>query len=193
MVETNGLSAADVLALSNGNGNNGGMWNNPFVYLIWLAFFGGGIGGFGAREAGGANSYVTTGQFESANNFRTLDNKLNAVGDGICSATYDLNNSILSEGRAIQTQLADCCCTTQRAIDGVKYENALNTAAINANTTAGIQKILDKMCDDKTQAMAAKIQQLELQQALCGVVKYPNATTYNAGISPFYTGNNSCC
>ena len=32
---------------------------------------------------------------------------------------------------------------------------------------------------------AARIQQLELQQALCGIVRYPNAVTYNAGCSSF--------
>ena len=85
------------------------------------------------------------------------------------------------------TQLAECCCTTNRNIDAVRYENALNTAAINANTTAGIQRVLDKLCEDKASAQAARISQLELQQALCGVVRYPLNTSYAVG-TPFNIG-----
>lgn len=43
---------------------------------------------------------------------------------------------------AISQQLATCCCETQRAIDGVNYNAAQNTASINANTTAAVQKVL---------------------------------------------------
>ena len=52
-------------------------------------------------------------------------------------------------------------------------------AAINANTTGQTQRILDKMCEDKTAAMASRIQQLELQQALCGI---PKTSPYGYGI-----------
>ena len=31
---------------------------------------------------------------------------------------------------ALATQLSDCCCTTQRSIDAVRYENARNTCDI---------------------------------------------------------------
>ena len=39
---------------------------------------------------------------------------------------------------------------------------------------------------------ATRIQQLELRQALCGIVSYPNEVTYNAGCSPFMRGNCGC-
>jgi len=35
------------------------------------------------------------------------------------------------------------------------------------------------------EAMQNRINQLELQNALQGVVRYPNGFTYNAGASPF--------
>ena len=57
-----------------------------------------------------------------------------------------------------------------------------------------MQKILDQLNADKAAAQAARIQQLELNQALCGVVRYPNAMTYTAGYSPFCGCNTtSCC
>lgn len=41
----NNLSYADFAAMTNGNGANS-QWNNPFIYLLWMMFFGGN-GGFG--------------------------------------------------------------------------------------------------------------------------------------------------
>ena len=78
-----------------------------------------------------------------------------------------------------------CCCSTLRAIDGVNYANAQNTAAINANTTAAMQKVLDAITENKIEALQGKINSLELAQATAGVVRYPNGWTYSAGTSPF--------
>ena len=40
--------------------------------------------------------------------------------------------------------------------------------------------------------MQNQINELQLQNALSGVVKYPNAWTYNAGTSPFCGCNCGC-
>ena len=77
-----------------------------------------------------------------------------------------------------------------RAIDGVNYANAQNTASINANTTAQTQKILDAITQNKVEAMQNRINQLELAQQMAGVVRYPTEFAYNAGQSPFC--NNGC-
>ena len=79
----------------------------------------------------------------------------------------------------------ECCCSTLRAIDGVNYNNALNTAAINANTTEQTQKILDAIAGNRMADMQNQINQLQLQQAVAGVVRYPSASTYYAGTNPF--------
>jgi hypothetical protein len=36
--------------------------------------------------------------------------------------------------------------------------------------------------------MQNQINALQIQNALCGVVKYPMATTYGAGYNPFFGG-----
>jgi hypothetical protein len=82
-------------------------------------------------------------------------------------------------------QESQCCCQTLRAIDGVNYANALNTAAINANTTEQTQKILDAIAGNRMADMQSQINQLQLQQAVAGVVRYPSASTYYAGTNPF--------
>ena len=81
-----------------------------------------------------------------------------------------------------------CCCSTLRAIDGVNYANAQNTAAIDANTTAQVQKVLDAITENKVDALRGRINQLELNNAVAGVVRYPTTFSYNAGQSPFCGG-----
>ena len=76
-------------------------------------------------------------------------------------------------------------CATLRAIDGVNYNNAMNTASINATTTAQTQKILDAITTNRIDELQNKVNALELQNAVAGVVRYPNALTYSAGASPF--------
>ena len=85
----------------------------------------------------------------------------------------------------ILAKAQECCCEQLRAIDGVNYNNALNTASINATTTAQTQKILDAISANKIDALQSKVNELQLANAMSGVVRYPNAWTYNAGVSPF--------
>lgn len=77
---------------------------------------------------------------------------------------------------------------TLRAIDGVNYNGAINTASINANTTAQVQKVLDLLSANRITDMQNQINALQLQNAVSGVVRYPNAITYNGGVSPFCSG-----
>lgn len=84
--------------------------------------------------------------------------------------------------------MSKCCCETLRGIDGVNYNAAMNTAAINANTTAQVQKILDAITGNRMADMQNQINQLQLQSQLCGVVRYPTNTTYSVN-SPCFCGN----
>jgi len=66
----------------------------------------------------------------------------------------------------------------------------MRDAATNANFTAQIQSVKDMMMQDKMEAMQNRINYLELQNQLAGVVRYPSGLTYNAGASPFCGGCN---
>lgn len=68
-----------------------------------------------------------------------------------------------------------------------------NTASINANTTAAVQKVLDAIQKDKIEALQGQVNQLQLQSALCGVVRYPNSTTFTAGYNPYFNANACGC
>lgn len=167
-----------------------GLWLFAILALMW-----GGNGFFGGN---GEGRCATVEDVNNSANFTRLENQVMNNGNAIRQEAEYIVNGISSLGyqnardfSATQMQMADCCCTTNRNIDAVRYENAINTASINSNTTAGIQKVLDKLCADKTEALQAKVNQLELQQAMCGVIRYPQNFSYAVG-TPFNIGYNSC-
>lgn len=198
---TSGLSAADLALINrddNGFGGMGGSW----MWLIALLFlFNGGFGGFGGYSRSGQP--VTESGLCDAMNFNNLQNEVGRLSDqnvqqtsqianGISQLGYDLQGQIASVDKGIALgnanlaqQMATCCCGIERGIDSVNYNGAINTAAINANTTAQTQKILDAITTNRMAEMQNQINQLQLQAAMCGVVRYPTAATYATQCNPF--------
>ena len=66
-----------------------------------------------------------------------------------------------------------------------RYDALKNTNDINAVTIGQTQKILDAIAQNKIDALQGRVNQLELQNAVSGVVGYPSASTYTAGANPF--------
>ena len=94
----NNLSYADFAAMQGNNGMNG-MWNNPFMYLIWLAWFNGGNGfGFGGNRAG-----VAAADVQTANNAAAIQNLSDMIQDNHNS---DLTMQAIAGNTAAITQLA---------------------------------------------------------------------------------------
>lgn len=69
----------------------------------------------------------------------TLCQGFNSVNQGIVTNGYETRNGI----QGISSQLANCCCETQRAIDGINYNMATNTCAITNNATQNTRDIID--------------------------------------------------
>ena len=68
---SNELSAADVMAMTRDNdGGMGNAWNNPFIYLVWLALLGGGgLWGNRNQDAAAMQGALTRSDlFEGFNN-----------------------------------------------------------------------------------------------------------------------------
>ena len=119
------LSPADIVAMNGGGANE---WmNNPFIYLVWLALLGNNGGIFGNR--GGAEALqgaiTRSDLFEGFNN-QEVSNQLRGITNGLCDGFYATRQGISDLGYAVK----DCCCTTNRNIDAVRFENAQNTCAI---------------------------------------------------------------
>lgn len=89
------------------------------------------------------------------------------------------------QGANILAKLNECCCQILRGQDSIKYDNLQNTNAIT-NKIADAEKAITALINEnKFEALNNRIRQLELNNALCGVVRYPTSATYDAGAWPF--------
>ena len=165
-----GLSAGDILALTKNNEND--MWNNPFIYLVWLAVLGGGNGLFGNRGDAAVQGAITRSDlFEGFNN-QDVNGQLRGITNGICDGFYATRQGISELGFGMK----DCCCSINRNIDAVRYEGAQNTCAItnaihaegeatraliNANT---VQDLRDKLEARDRDILARDFQLSQLSQ-----------------------------
>lgn len=207
------MSPADMRAVLDGHdgygyGDGFGMGGGWFAWILLFALFGGNGFGWGGRNG----NPVTEADLCNANSFSELKNAVGRMNDQQAAIARQTDNAICQIGyqslqntNLLERQIADCCCQNQLATQSIKFDMANYAAASNANTIAVGQKILDKLCCmelSQKDAMIAqqnqRIGQLELNQALCGVVRYPTATTYATGCNPFFGGfgyggfNNGC-
>jgi uncharacterized membrane protein len=74
---------------------------------------------------------------------------------------------------ALSGKQQECCCNILRAIDANTYNQAEQT-----------QKVLDALATNRMADMQNQINNLQLQQAMAGVVRHPNGWTYGAGSFP---------
>lgn len=118
-----GLSAGDILALT--KNNEEGMWNNPFIYLVWLAVLGNG-GLFGNRGDAAVQGALTRSDLYEGFNTQEINGQLRGITNGICDGFYATRQGISELGFGMK----DCCCGINRNIDAVRYEGAQNTCAI---------------------------------------------------------------
>lgn len=94
--------------------------------------------GFAGLNTAIANATSTT-------NYNMLQG-FHGVDSAICSLGYNLTH-----------QISDCCCQTQRAIDGVNYNMATSTGQIVQAITNGNQKIIDYMQAEKIDTLNRKL------------------------------------
>lgn len=125
-----------------------------------------------------------------------IQNGIRGIQQGICDSTYALNNTMQSgfngmnvgmlqgfngvqqainadtvagmqNTNALQSQLANCCCETREAIQGINYNLATNTCALqntmNNNTrdllenqNSNTRAILDFLTNDKIATLQAE-------------------------------------
>lgn len=188
-----------ILALMFGGNGFGGWGNNGFANAIGynnLATQNDVQRGFDTlsleNQTRDVLSAVTSGTAQSvaATNQAFHDN-LNVIQDKYGELTRDIYGVSGQVAQVLANQ-NQCCCDTKMLIQETsaqnRYDAAMNTAAINANTTAQTQKILDTLAQNKIEALQGRVQQLELDRATSNVLRYPNSWTYNAGQAPFCSG-----
>ena len=182
MAENSGdLSLGYMMGQSDGGGSGGGggFWGGDGVwgFLILALLFGGGrgfggLGGGGFMGGGGGCECQTA----ISNGFALngLENGIRGIQQGLCDGFYAVNTGLLTGFNGIQSQLASCCCETQRSIDGVRYDiatglcglgNTINGVArdIIENQNCGVRSILDFLTQDKISSLQAENQALKFQ------------------------------
>ena len=209
----NGLSASDIALL----GNNNGMWGDggAFMWIFALLILAnGGFGGFGNNFANaiGYENLATSNEvqrgFDNQNLQAQTRDILAAVNAGTAQsiaatnqtfhdslmANQNLYNEIardisgLAVGQANQlARINECCCETKQMIMQSNYDGAMRDAQTNANITAQIQSVKDMIAQDKIESLQAQVSNLQLQNQLASVVRYPT-NTYYAVPSPCFGG-----
>ena len=171
MAEGSGdLSLGYMMGQSEGNnGGFGGMGDGWLGLILFAMIFGWGRGGFGGGFGGGGGDPVANGFALNG-----LENGIRGIQQGLCDGFYAVNTGLLTGFNGIQSQLAQCCCETQRGIDSVKYDmatglcglgNTINGVArdIIENQNAGVRSILDFLTQDKISSLQAENQALKFQ------------------------------
>jgi len=168
----------------------GGMWGGGMF---------GGMGGWGnGGMMAAANGALTRADLCNEFNFNGLENAVRGVTQGLCDGFYAMQNSINGLGmnvmqgfsqaelsrcnqqaalmqqlNTMQYQNQDCCCQTQRAIDGVNYNLATqscDTRNVIQNTTRDIienqnsnsRAILDALNQNYIRTLESENQSLKL-------------------------------
>ena len=175
-MENTGYSLSDIAAAT---GNEGGFGSNWVLILLFAMIFGFNGNGFGGR--GNYGDYATAASQQDilfGQKFSDLDNKMARLGNGIADATFALNNSVTNEGRAMQSQLAECCCSNKEAIAQVRYDMANFNAQTNANIDAKFAALEKSQLEQTIKNLEGQVSQLNLAQQLCGVMRYPTTPAF---------------
>ena len=99
-----------------------------------------------------------------------VTNKLNGLENGICDGFYAVNTSLLNGFSGVNSNIAhlgyelqNCCCTTQRAIDGVRYDLATSTCDIKNAIHDGTSRVIDYLTSEKISSLQLENQALRFQ------------------------------
>ncbi len=165
----------------NGNNNGNGLFGGDGGWLgilLLIALLGGGIGwggGFGGFGGGaGLQGMATRADINEGFALQNITSGITAIQQGICDATYALNNTMMQGFHGVDRglcdlshQLSDCCCENRAAIAQVRYDmatQACDTRNLIQNTTrdlmdnqnANTRAILDFLTNDKISTLQAE-------------------------------------
>lgn len=156
-----------------GSNNNdmfgGGGWGGLLGLIVVASLFGwGGMGGGFGFGGNGIQGMATRADINAGFQFNDLQNGIRGIERGLCDGFYGIANSFSN----LSHDLSSCCCTTQRAIDGVNYNMATqfanlantmcgNTRDIIDSQNAGTRAILDFLTQDKIASLTAENQSLK--------------------------------
>lgn len=160
-----------------GNGGWGGFGEGIWAVVIIALLFGrGNFGGGGLFGGGGGGDGVSAGFA-----WQGIDNGIRGIQQGLCDGFYAVNTGLLNGFAGVDRAVCDlgyamkdCCCQTQRAIDGVNFNMAkgfcdvgqainMQTRDIIDNANANYRGIMDFMVQTKIDALQSENEALRLK------------------------------
>ena len=204
------MTPADIMAMTKDNDGMANIWNNPFVYLIWIwAFrmFGNNFG----NDAATQGALTRADLFEGFNN-QGVNDKLNDITTGLCNSFATVNSNLCQGFNSVNSGLAEnrfaqqqCCCELKKEISELAAENYRNTCeiatAIHSEgeatraliTENAIQALRDKLADKDRDILYANLQlsQKEQNETLIDVLRPVSRPAYIT-CSPYTSANNYC-
>ena len=154
-----------------GFGGGSGIWLFAILALMWGNW--GGRGNMDGRCA-------TVEDLNNSANFTRLENQVMNNGQSLQQYYMNIANGMAQQGY-------------QDAMNFGALEKQImeNTCQINSNITAQAQSIKDMLCQNKIESLQEQVRQLQLNQSLNGVVRYPQGMTYAAPNPYFGCGCNN--
>ena len=197
-----------------GDGWGGGCWWIVLLFLAMMWGGNGMWGNNGFQNAIGYENLATSNEvqrgFDNQNSMANQRDILAAVQGNalqemqnnnqntqyITGQLMDKYNELQRDiaGVSMQQQQAmaqqsQCCCETKMLISETaanqRYESAMQNNAVLQAIQAEGNATRQMIQQDKIDGLQQKVQTLEMQNAMQGVVRYPMSTAYNAGYNPF--------
>jgi hypothetical protein len=202
-----GIWAILLLALL-GNGGFGGYGRSGFgggTYSEALGYELGKVATTNDVASGFNNSAVLSSlndiKLTQASNLNFINQGFAGLNNVITSGFSGVDNAICTLGyqnqqgfNTLAHQISDCCCATQRAIDGVNYNMAKNTCDIVTAINASNQRVIDYMTSEKIDTLNRKLAVAEGQisnyaqtNAIISALKQP------CPIPAYQVPNPNCC
>lgn len=182
-------------------GGDGAWWLIVLFLFVFCGWGNNGWGNNG-NGGGYAATAATQADIQRGFDNSEVISKLDGINSGLCDGFYAMNNGMLTgfngintnimqtgfgiqqainadtvanmqNTNALQAQLANCCCETREAIQGVNYNMAQNTCALQNtmnnstrdildNQNSNTRAILDYLCQKETADLRAENQALKL-------------------------------
>ena len=146
--------------------------------MLWPMMMMGGFGGFGGWGRGdcATQADLAAGFNNSAvlNNLNDLKLGQAGIQQTMCQGFNGINTTVLQGFNGVERgfcdlshQISDCCCTTQRAIDGVNYNLATQACDTRRAIEDGTRAILERLAQSDYNQLTEKYDtaQMKLSQA----------------------------
>ena len=151
-------------------GDGGLLW----IVVIFLFFMMNGFGGLG-----GGNGALTRAEMQQGFDTAEVTRKLDGITNGLSDGFYAQNTTMLNGFAGITTAVREaqfasqqCCCETNRNIDGVRYDAQKNTCDIITAVHEEGEKTRSLIKENEIQVLRDKVAELQLAQSQCAQNAY---------------------